>query len=219
LNLYNFILNNPINDIDPYGLIVNFTRTREWIFKKVIAIGNIAPGLPQRILRHYIFGQGNLFMITKNEILYELKPRTSLFSNLQFKPDLINAARKGEGLSKRYNLPSTTSLPGSLGNFTTEVDVEVDCVVLDNGILDFVATGNAKVKDYWDFDWKLGKYILGVLNIGSGNGRSWYGQWRTMAGSMIPGDSFYIDSEAVRVRQKSGDQILTFEGDLNHDSD
>ncbi len=46
-----------------------------------------------------------------------------------------------------------------------------------------VIEGTAKVRDFWNFDWKLMSYILGKLGFGSGNGRSWYGQWKTMAGS------------------------------------
>lgn len=84
--------------------------------------------------------------------------------------------------------------------------MEVRC----DGPQKWVASGSGLLEpDTWDFDWRLGQYIGGVLGWGPGNGRGWFGQTRTMAGSFIPGQSFDVTSESVSVFQLASDNSLS----------
>ena len=179
----------------------------------MVYYGNIAPGLPQRLLRNYMFNNGAKFTVTKKEILIELRPITSLLLSQKFIGDLRSAATAGgKGFSGKYSLKSGTALNGSLGQFTTDAKVTVPCVTVSSGgQIHYSAKGTATLKDTWDFDWQLGQYILGKIGMGPGNGRTWYGQWRTIIGSTIPGNSFPVDSETVDVSQSEAQTMLHFQ--------
>jgi RHS repeat-associated protein len=208
-NLYRFVANNPIANLDFLGLWIP-EWLKEAIYDTVVNVGKIAKGLPQRLLRNYIFGNGQEFILTKSEILLELKPITSLRLHESFVNDIVSTlTSNNNSFSKKYNLKSITELNGSLGNFTTEASVKVQCISKSNRIY-YTASGSAKIKDRWDFDWQLWEYIKRQIGLESTNNRPWYGQWRTMVGSTIPGDAFDVTSEELDVQQDFNDELLIF---------
>jgi len=222
VNLYELVANSPLGVLDCLGGIPidlppsiggpkpGMPSREEW-YKMAIYLGNIAPGLPQKLLRNYIFNNGAKMTLTKGEIT-ELEPLTSLYLNPTFNSDLLINAKRSQlsGLTVKfegkYNLSSAAQLNGTLGTFGTIASVNVLVCATRAGSISWNATGTATIYDEWDFDRKLWEYIKGKLWLGPGNGRTWYGQWRTMAGSFIPGTKFIIDSETIPVSEKSGDK-------------
>jgi hypothetical protein len=74
----------------------------------------------------------------------------------------------------------------------------------------YAANGTAQIHDEWDFDWRLWDFILGRVGIGQGNGRTWFGQKRTVLGSTLPGTPFPVSSHDIKVTQTSDDLMLKF---------
>ena len=216
LNLYGFVENNPENFVDSDGFsIFNKIRgTLDFYSEKArnaeialaIRLARLAPGLPQKLLAQYINRKGNL-KLTKAEVL-ELQPTTSLIpvsgTTLNGDPKFVKDLKKCPcRFNGTYELYSVAGLNGTLGQFTTIATVSVTCTG-SGANARFNAKGTANVKDKWDFDWRLFDFLT------TGNGRSEFGQLRTMAGSLMTGTSFDITSDDVDVEQTESTPLLLF---------
>jgi RHS repeat-associated protein len=224
-NLNIFVDNDPIGANDFLGLFfggppykienpgADGLSKADW-YNLVVLFGNMAPGVPQKLLRHYIFDNGETYKLTKNEAL-EIDPITNLKKNGIFNGDLSSARLKSilkKGMVEfdgTYRLESGAGLNGTLGNFTTLTTVKV-IVCVQEGNAMWSAAGTATFYDVWDFNLEWGAFIAGQLGWGSGNRRSWFGQLRTQVGWFIPGSEFQVESEKLEASQFNFEDTMRF---------
>jgi len=247
MNLYQYVGNNPLNRIDPFGLddepsfwddvefawdritsqslgetINDFTGgsslvpspkvdgAKEIMYQLAIKAGSLDAGLPQRLLRRYMFGYGLTYNLSKAEF-FEARPhKIDIREHKQFLADLQKYCQgeKEVIFSGKYNFSAAMRLKASLGRYTLKLDVRVKCCTPES----WSVTGNAEAYDVWDFnvDWsdynkkkksksRPKKSVGGKTYI-----RSSSGQWRTQAGYFIVGSAFTVTSVPIPVHQKTG---------------
>ena len=202
LNIYRMVGNDSVNHSDLLGLfkspnitgdlLVYGARVAAYQFARLaIDSGEFS----QRLLHNYVWGNGTDFNLTKTQVRNYLRPLISLDDNSQFASEIV----LGEEFSGDYTVVTADyqNPRGGLGaQYEIRTSVEVTCITDDLSRSFWRAEGTATVFDLWDFNVNWGGLISGNTPRGRG------GEWRTILGSLIPGDEFEIRSDEVEISQR-----------------
>jgi len=233
-HLYAFVGNSPVHGVDVLGLQGAwiprgferpdiFTQLREdrareesarqsW-FRRAVRIGNIPPGLPQELLRRYIWETGGTLRLSASRFLAEVKPvgsikdpdRYGISLPKKLTQDLAAKCKSGHTVrfdgSYRFACFHSAHSTGGLGRFIMSAQVRVCCTGKDTWVL----RGSAQLEpELFDFDWKLLDVIREQFRKLWHGGEDLHGRHtRAFFGSMIPGKPFRVEAEAVGVYQSS----------------
>ena len=225
INVFAFVLNGPIDEIDPDGLSISdyFSRIKQWArqqwFDSAVKYGNLPPGLPRELLRQYIWEVETDFSLSADRFVNEVRPRGSVYSpNASgaslpeaLKADLrTKCSSSGAKFTGNYRFVAFDSghRTGGLGRFIMNAYVDICCMSPTAWEL----KGTAQlIPEKWDFDWKLWplikeQYLKSVHRLPWRYGR----ETRTFLGSFIPGKPFLVRAAPVNIYEKSGDNFATF---------
>jgi hypothetical protein len=179
VNLTGFVGNNSLNSIDTLGLIGGLSipappvpegeLTRAAAFALIAYYGKVGEGLPQRLLRRWLWREGD-YRLTSAEFGTDLwgpkayrvnnafdNPPTyrrinTLTMSSRFRSDLAAACGSGDGkgsFSGTYLIPDYALSGRTLGHFFWTVEASVKCACCSSG---YEATGTVRVEDVWDFN-------------------------------------------------------------------
>ncbi len=205
INLYVFILNNPIGAMDFLGLkkdplLISALKELNYRIASQFVSGKFADIL----LTSYIWGNGATLTLGKNDVKNLLKPVASLTWKRSFREEVF---KKAEGKDccpyKRSFVLSDVfdknNPSGGLGYYSIAVDLNV--VACNRK---WKAEGTAFIFDRWDFVYKFDDVWEEVKELWANGSRL----TRTFYGSFIYGDPFDVESVDIPIKQTNKDLYI-----------
>jgi RHS repeat-associated protein len=154
-NPYRYLLNSPFDHLDPYGLSAVSALGKAAMYGSFAAIVE-AGGLGDQaaaLLLHWFNGEGRSLNLSEDWVERSgCKP--ALFTSRDFE-SAIRANCKGSSGTRRFEWAGNVrgggcGATGLLGNFTAEVEVDVECDACE-----WTAEGIARYTDKYDFNIEL----------------------------------------------------------------
>jgi RHS repeat-associated protein len=226
VNIYAFVRNKTQRYIDAEGLDPFETTGaptvdgREVLFHLIVKIGEIPEGMPQQLLRHYMWGPPTDFLITPERFAGE-QFRSSVYSpNIQpnitdlplaLADDIRDKCKEGTTVEweGKYAYGCAHRVKGGLGNFVMDADVTVCCHGPDKWSITGTSTFR---KEDWDFHRDWGKFFKAVNKNGLNWGDLGEHDVRTHVGSFIAGKPFKVSVTApLKIRQTDEDEYVKYE--------
>ena len=144
LNLYGMVANNAVAFFDRLGLEIDplfydfpppgspgppgFPDPRKDWEASVAYFGNVADGLPRRMLHHWFYGDGRDYWLTENDFHLCVKSQhADLMRSDEFKSDLEKYMKSDGYFEGEYRSGTDSAVARTLGNFQLIMKVTVSC--------------------------------------------------------------------------------------------